>query len=285
MNDSNPQYFLPVVFWINGRVDDYDQDLGDLQALVRRYVKAHLNRKGVGRRFDLNEVDSVVALAFLSLQQMILDQYLPQLHPENPRSVGRVWPWWESTGIKIRVDSGKVGSIPNLPGSDGEAVWQSPEGRSYPYKFYKNATRENRLRWLMNFMRNAASKEAGKAGDAPSGVGPEVEPEDTARPFTEGVVQRDLMRRWREITDSADWDIVQASLEDGRPPATEKERTALARSRRRLRTALTLLERPVSDPIAQRYLARLRTTPDGKRGSILNEYFDRYLKPPAGAAS
>ena len=138
----------PIVCWLTQDTDQsYDESLDEILVYFRPAADRYLLRFCPVNRRGYDAI-SVIYLVLESLQERILDQYLPLLEPNTTKAVSCVWPRWKETGIAVRLKSGRIETLePPLPADQERQTRSFEDGFQYEFTFYRNDEPEQRRRW------------------------------------------------------------------------------------------------------------------------------------------
>lgn len=266
----------PIVCWLTQDTDQsYDESLDEILVYFRPAADRYLLRFCPVNRRGYDAI-SVIYLVLESLQERILDQYLPLLEPNKTRAVSCVWPRWKETGIAVRLKSGRIETLePPLPADQERQTRSFEDGFQYEFTFYRNDEPEQRRRWvhheLREMLRNEREVEQLKREEPADDASPGT---STPPSFARTAEEDDFLRKLRRI-DPEDFAIAM-SEGDGEDSAGRKRRQ---RALEKVFAAAQILMRSARDPVAGTYLARLREALDAKeRKKTLTEYFSRYCE-------
>lgn len=263
--------FVPVICWIKQDYRwEYTAARDEVVRACRPYAKTMLWRKATPERTGL-AADRLTHDALLDLQRIILDQYLPPVEPNRVRTLGRLWPWWNRTGMKV-LTGGSVQTLSPLPKEDGATCILEPCG--WKYRFYLNDSEERRRKWVLHLISELARKEKGATAKE------QQMPEDTpgssrsSRRSAEPSFRDDqsAIIDWQSVTDPDDWRDAALTESD------QNSRQRRSRAQRVLFAAWEILQLSLTDPIANIYVDRLKKAKPGDRRALIQDFVDRYKK-------
>ncbi len=268
-----PIELLPVVYWITqDSAASYADTLAEIAMHLRPFAFRLIVRHAPPERSGLF-ADAVIYPALQALQHRILDQYLPEVEPNRVRSVACVWPWWQNTGMKV-IAGGAVRDLRPLPAGNGDKHRLDETG--WELKFYRNETVEQRYKWVHQHLENIVLEEKRR-------MPRDLRLDESRPPATGPAAKRGAFgdmgdyRAWLKITDPADW---RDRLATG--GATPRKRAQHARER--LKAAYLILQLSITENYAKAYLERLKDADAARRRTLLNLFYERYLREKDASA-
>jgi hypothetical protein len=264
----------PIVCWLTQDTDQfYEESLDEIIRHFRKPAQHYLetfcpaNRKGY-------DTISVTFLVLEALQQLILDQYLPELETGRTKAVSCVWPRWEKSGIAVRLQNGRIETLkPPHPADESRQTRSFDDGVQYEFSFYRNEEPRQRLRWVQHRLRDMLRDEREREQ-----LSRESPLEDASAAmavpasFETQVENAEILEKLRRLAPD-EFEIARGEGE-GENPAQRKSRQ---RAIQTVFAAGQILIRSSRDAVARSYHDQLVQAMDPKeRKKILTLYFSRF---------
>jgi hypothetical protein len=264
----------PIVCWLTQDTDQsYEESLDEIIGHFRKPAERYLENFCPANRKGYDSV-SVTFLVLEALQQLILDQYLPELEPGRTKAVSCVWPRWEKSGMAVKLKDGRLATLkPPFPADEARQTRSFDDGSQYEFTFYRNDEPRQRRRWvchlLREMLRNEREREqlsresplddASAAMAAPASFEKEAE-------------NAEFLEKLRRLVPD-DFDIVLRDGEGENPT----ERKSRQRALQTLFAAAQILNLCSQDAVTRSYRDQLAQATDAReRKRILTLYFSRY---------
>lgn len=266
----------PIVCWLTQDTgQSYEESLDEILVSFRDAADRYLGRYCPANRRGYDAI-SVIYLVLQSLQDRILDQYLPLLEPDRTKAVSCVWPRWEETGMAVKLKSGRIARLePPLPADQELQTRSCDDGFLYKFTFYRNDKPEQRRRWVHHELRELLRNERESEQTRRETPADDSSPGMAAPPsFEKTAEEDDFLQKLRRM-DPEDFAIAM-SERAGEDAAGRKRRQ---RATEKVFAAAQILMRSGRDPVAETYRDRLQEAADLKeRKKTLTEYFSRFCQ-------
>jgi hypothetical protein len=264
----------PIVCWLTQDTDQsYDESLDEIIHYFRKPAQHYIEKFCPANRKGYDAV-SVIFLVLESLQELIMDQYLPELEVGRMKAVSCVWPRWEESGVRVRLQNGNLATLQSpFPEDEAPHTQSFDDGLQYTFTFYRNDEPGRRRRWVYRLLRDMLRDERERdhvSREIPmdnASAGPTVQAS-----FDKDTENADFLRKLRKMAP----DDFEVALRDGEGEGAAK-RKSRQRALQTLFAASQILLRGSRDSVASGFCDQLSRAQGAKeRKRILTVYFSRY---------